>query len=53
MPVKKYDRYFGGNAAKAKGAMAKEHGSERGKAIFHALINKKREKAGETEKARG
>lgn len=52
MPVEKYDRYFGGNAAKAKGAMEEQYGPERAKAIFHALINKKRKKAGETEKAR-
>lgn len=52
MPVEKYDRYFGGGAGKAKAAMVKQYGSERGEAIFHALVNKKRKKAGEKKAVR-
>ena len=45
MPGEKYDRYFGGNAGKAKAAMSEQYGSKRGEAIFYMLKNKRRKKA--------
>lgn len=42
MPIKKYDRYFGGDAAKALAAMKKQYGPDKGRQIFYATINKKK-----------
>lgn len=44
MPISNYDRYFGGNASKAKRAMTKRYGSERGESIFYATMNKRKKK---------
>jgi hypothetical protein len=41
MPTQKYDRYFGGHATKARGAMEKEYGAEKGEDVFYALKNKR------------
>jgi hypothetical protein len=42
MPISKYDRYFGGNAAKARAAMKKQYGPEKARRIFYATIAKRR-----------
>lgn len=42
MPLSKYDRYFGGDAAKALRAMKKQYGPEKGRRIFYAKIAKRR-----------
>jgi hypothetical protein len=42
MPISKYDRYFGGDAAKALAAMKKQYGPEKGRRIFYATIAKRR-----------
>jgi hypothetical protein len=42
MPISKYDRYFGGDAAKALRAMIKQYGAKRGRSVFYATINKRR-----------
>lgn len=44
MPVSKYDKYFGkkGSAGKAKAAMAKHYGAEKGEKVFYATKNKKK-----------
>ena len=44
-PLSEYDQYFGGepgSAAKAKAAMIKEYGQEKGEQVFYATVNKKR-----------
>lgn len=45
MPLSKYDKYFGGKkgaAKKAKSAMAKEYGSDKGERVFYAKKNKRK-----------
>lgn len=45
MPIKKYDKYFGGkkgSAAKAKKAMRKQYGKKIGDSVFYASVNKKK-----------
>lgn len=42
MPVSKYDRYFGGNAAKALRELIKRYGPQKGRSVFYGLVNKKR-----------
>lgn len=42
MPLKKYDRYFGGDAAKAYRAMVKQYGAKKGRSVFYALVNKRK-----------
>ena len=42
MPISKYDRYFGGNAAKALRAMISKYGSKKGRSVFYATVNKRR-----------
>jgi hypothetical protein len=42
MPISNYDRYFGGNAAKALREMVKKYGAKRGTSIFYALVNKRK-----------
>jgi hypothetical protein len=42
MPIKRYDRYYGGNAAKALKAMAKQYGPEKGRRVFYATANKRK-----------
>jgi hypothetical protein len=44
VPLSKYDRYFGGNAAKALRAMIAKYGAQRGRQVFYATVNKKRRK---------
>lgn len=43
MPLSKYNKYFGGKAGaakKAKSAMAKEYGADKGEKVFYAKKNK-------------
>lgn len=42
MPIGKYDRLFGGNAAKALRAMIAKYGSEKGRRVFYATVNKRK-----------
>lgn len=44
MPIKRYDRFFGGNAGAALRAMVKRYGPEKGRRIFYATINKRKDK---------
>jgi hypothetical protein len=44
VPLSKYNRYFGGNAAKALRAMIAKYGPQRGRQVFYATVNKKRRK---------
>lgn len=44
MPLSKYNRYFGGNAAGALRAMIAKYGAQRGRQIFYATVNQKRRK---------
>lgn len=47
MPIKKYNKYFGGkkgSAAKAKKAMQKQYGKKKGESVFYALKNKRKKK---------
>jgi 8-oxo-dGTP diphosphatase len=46
-PLSEYDKYFGGEsgaAAKAKAAMIKKYGEEKGEQVFYALVNKRKKK---------
>ena len=45
MPVKTYNKYFGGkpgSAVKAYLAMIRQYGKEKGKSVFYATLNKKK-----------
>lgn len=42
MPVAKYNRYFGGNAAKTLRSLVKRYGPEKGQRVFYALVNKRK-----------
>jgi hypothetical protein len=44
MPIKKYDRHFGGSggASKAMRAMTKKYGAKKGRSVFYATVNKRR-----------
>jgi hypothetical protein len=42
MPISKYDRFFGGDAAKALAAMKKKYGPEKGRQVFYATVNQKK-----------
>lgn len=44
MPLKAYDRYFGGKggAAKAKRSMLRQYGHEKGEEVFYATMNKRK-----------
>jgi len=42
MPIKRYDRYFGGQAAKAMSAMVKLYGPEKGRRVFYATLHKRK-----------
>jgi hypothetical protein len=42
MPISKYDRFFGGDAAKALREMIKRYGPQKGRSVFYATVNKKR-----------
>jgi hypothetical protein len=42
MPLSKYNRFFGGNAAGALRSMMRKYGSERGRRIFYATVNKRK-----------
>lgn len=42
MPLKNYDRFYGGNAAKALRAMVKRYGPEKGRRVFYATANKRK-----------
>lgn len=55
MPVSDYDRWHGGkpgSAAKARRALKKTYGAEKGERVFWALTNDRR-KAGKGEGMRG
>lgn len=43
MPIKKYDKFFGGkkgSASKAKSAMEDEYGAKKGEQVFYATKNR-------------
>lgn len=42
MPLSKYNRLFGGDAAGALRSMIAKHGPEKGRRIFYATINKRK-----------
>ena len=42
MPIKKYDRYYGGHAAKALKQMTSQYGAKKGRQVFYATINKRK-----------
>lgn len=42
MPISAYDRYFGGDAAKALRELIKRYGAKKGTSVFYALVNKRR-----------
>lgn len=45
MPLSKYNSRFGGksgSAAKAKAAMQKQYGAEKGEQVFYATVNKRK-----------
>lgn len=45
MPLKVYDKYFGGKpgaASEAHAAMVKTYGTKKADSIFYALVNRKR-----------
>jgi hypothetical protein len=42
MPISKYNRHFGGNAAGALRAMVKRYGAKKGRSVFYATVNKRR-----------
>lgn len=42
MPIAKYDRYFGGDAAKALRSLIKQYGPQKGRRVFYALVNKRK-----------
>jgi hypothetical protein len=42
VPIAKYNRFFGGDAAKALAALKKQYGTEKGRRVFYALVNKRR-----------
>jgi hypothetical protein len=44
MPLSRYDRFFGGNAAKAYREMTRKYGASRGARIFYATLNRKKRK---------
>lgn len=42
MPISAYDRFFGGDAAKALRALIKRYGPQKGRTVFYALVNKRK-----------
>ena len=47
MPLNRYDKFFSGksgSAAKAKGAMAKQYGAEKGEKVFYATKNRNKKR---------
>ena len=49
MPIAKYDKYFGGkkgSAQKAKSAMEKQYGEDKGESVFYAKKNKNKKSFG-------
>jgi hypothetical protein len=40
VPLSRYDRHFGGNAAKALRAMIAKYGAQRGRQVFYATVQK-------------
>jgi hypothetical protein len=42
VPLSKYDRFFGGDAAKALRAMVKQYGPEKGRRVFYATVNQRK-----------
>lgn len=42
MPISKYNKFYGGGASKARNAMIKEYGKQKGERIFYALANKRK-----------
>ncbi len=53
MPLAKYNAQFGGNAAKAHGAMTRTYGKDKGRSIFYALKNKRKKQSHERQAAQG
>ena len=45
MPVSAYDRYFGGDAAKALRELVKKYGAKKGTSVFYALVNKRKKQS--------
>jgi hypothetical protein len=45
MPIAAYDRYFGGNAAKAMRELVKRYGPQKGRSVFYATVNKRKKKS--------
>jgi hypothetical protein len=43
MPIARYDRLFGGDAAKALRAMVAKYGAEKGRRVFYATVNKRKQ----------
>lgn len=46
MPIAKYNKFFGGNAAKARRAMIDQYGPVKADSVFYAVINKKKQESG-------
>lgn len=46
MPISAYDRYFGGDAAKAMRELIKQYGAKKGRSVFYALANKRKKTRG-------
>jgi hypothetical protein len=42
VPISKYNRFFGGNAAKALAEMKERYGSVKGRRVFYATVNRRR-----------
>lgn len=42
LPIKKYNRYFGGNAEKALAHMKSQYGEKKGEQVFYATKNKRK-----------
>lgn len=46
MPLSKYNRQFGGDARKAYAAMVRKYGARKGRQVFYATKNKRKQGAG-------
>jgi hypothetical protein len=42
MPIAAYNRYFGGDAAKALRELIARYGDKKGRSVFYALANKRK-----------
>ena len=43
MPISRYDALFGGNAAKALASMIRTYGEKKGREVFYATANSKKQ----------